>query len=119
MSLCPDDDPVHFEETLADRQTQIAVAAETFKLLGDPTRLKILLACLSEPVAVGDIARKVDASPSLVSHHLRLLRGARLVRRTRQARQMYYEAADHHIEHIVADMIVHAGEHDAMDDADP
>ncbi len=119
MSVCPDDDSVHFEEMLADRQAQIAVAAETFKLLGDPTRLKILLACLSEPVAVGDIARKVEASPSLVSHHLRLLRGARLVRRTRQARQMYYEAADHHIEHIVADMIVHAGEHDAMDDADP
>lgn len=119
MSVCPDDDPVHFEETLADRQAQIAVVAETFKLLGDPTRLKILIACLSEPVAVGDIASKVEASPSLVSHHLRLLRGARLVRRTRKARQMYYEAADHHIEHIVSDMIAHAGEHDGIDDPDP
>ena len=118
MSVCPDD-PAHFEETLAERQAEISVVAETFKLLGDPTRLKILIACLSEPVAVGDIARKVDASPSLVSHHLRLLRGARLVRRTRQARQMYYEAADHHIEHVVSDMIAHAGEHDAMDDPDP
>ena len=119
MRGCQLNDPALFEQALEGRQEDIAVAAETFKLLGDPTRLKILLACLSEPVAVGDIARKVEASPSLVSHHLRLLRGARLVRRTRKARQMYYEAADHHIEHIVADMIVHAGEHDAMDDADP
>ncbi|WP_180898476.1 ArsR/SmtB family transcription factor [Martelella soudanensis] len=102
-----------------DKQPEIEVAAETFKLLGDPTRLKILVACLSAPMAVGDIAHKVEASPSLVSHHLRLLRGARLVRRTRQARQMYYEAADHHIEHVVSDMIAHAGEHDGLDDPDP
>ena len=117
MSVCPSDDPAPLDEALGDRQAEIAVVAETFKLLGDPTRLKILIACLAEPVAVGDIAERVEASPSLVSHHLRLLRGARLVRRTRKARQMYYEAADHHIRHVVSDMIVHAGEHDA-DEAD-
>lgn len=119
MRSCHTDAPALFEQALEGRQAEISVVAETFKLLGDPTRLKILIACLSEPMAVGDIARKVDASPSLVSHHLRLLRGARLVRRTRQARQMYYEAADHHIEHVVSDMIAHAGEHDALDDPDP
>ena len=40
-------------------ETEILVVAETFKLLGDPTRLKILLACLDQPMAVGDIARHV------------------------------------------------------------
>lgn len=117
MSGCQPDNPALFEQALTNRQAEIAVVAETFRLLGDPTRLKILIACLGAPAAVGDIAERVDASPSLVSHHLRLLRGARLVRRTRQARQMYYEAADHHIRHVVSDMIVHAGEHD--EDPDP
>lgn len=91
-------------------EAEIFVVAETFKLLGDPTRLKILLACLEKPMAVGDIARTVDASQSLVSHHLRLLRAARLVKGTRRSKQVYYEADDHHIRHIVSDMIVHAGE---------
>lgn len=89
---------------------QIAVIAETYRLLGDPTRLRVLLACLSAPIAVGDIARAVNASPSLVSHHLRLLRAARLVRGTRRNRQVFYETADEHIARMLADMIEHAME---------
>ncbi len=49
---------------------------------------------------------------SLVSHHLRLLRAARLVRGTRHAKHVHYEADDHHIRHVISDMIVHAGEHE-------
>lgn len=89
---------------------QISVIAETYRLLGDPTRLRVLLACLSAPIAVGDIARTVNASPSLVSHHLRLLRAARLVRGTRRNRQVFYETADEHIARMLADMIEHAME---------
>jgi DNA-binding transcriptional ArsR family regulator len=92
---------------------QISVIAETYRLLGDPTRLKVLLTCLDGPIAVGDIARSVDASPSLVSHHLRLLRAARLVRGTRKTRQIYYEAADDHIRHMLTGMIEHVREEDA------
>ena len=98
---------------------QIAVIAETYRLLGDPTRLRVLLACLGEPIAVGDIARAVNASPSLVSHHLRLLRAARLVRGTRRNRQVFYETADEHIARMLADMIEHAMEdHDPGEDSD-
>lgn len=89
---------------------QISVIAETYRLLGDPTRLRVLLACLSAPIAVGDIARTVNASPSLVSHHLRLLRAARLVRGTRRNRQVFYETADEHVARMLADMIEHAME---------
>lgn len=94
---------------------QIAVIAETYRLLGDPTRLRVLLACLSEPIAVGDIARAVNASPSLVSHHLRLLRGARLVRGTRRNKQVFYQAADEHIARMLADMIEHVMEEQGED----
>lgn len=90
--------------------TQIAIIAETYRLLGDPTRLRVLLACLDGPIAVGDIAQGIEASPSLVSHHLRLLRAARLVRGTRKTRQVFYEAADDHIRDMLVDMVEHARE---------
>lgn len=90
--------------------SQIAMIAETYRLLGDPTRLRVLLACLDGPIAVGDIARAVHASPSLVSHHLRLLRAARLVEGARHNRQVLYRTADHHIARMLTDMIEHAME---------
>jgi DNA-binding transcriptional ArsR family regulator len=90
--------------------SQITIIAETYRLLGDPTRLRVLLACLDGPIAVGDIAQSIDASPSLVSHHLRLLRAARLVRGTRKTRQIFYEAADDHIRDMLLGMIEHVGE---------
>ncbi|MNO00363.1 HTH-type transcriptional repressor SmtB [compost metagenome] len=64
---------------------------------------------------MGDIATAVNASPSLVSHHLRLLRGARLVRGTRRNRQVFYQAADEHIAHMLTDMIEHAMEEQGAD----
>lgn len=97
---------------------QITVIAETYRLLGDPTRLRVLLACVGDPIAVGDIARAVNASPSLVSHHLRLLRAARLVRGTRRNRQVFYETADSHIARMLGDMIEHATEDHSADDSD-
>lgn len=87
--------------------------AGTFRLLGDPTRLRILLVCLDEPHSVGQIATRTGASQSLVSHHLRLLRAARLVRGTREAKQVFYRAADQHIRRMLTDMIEHVAETDA------
>lgn len=94
----------------APTDSQIASIAATYRLLGDPTRLRVLLACLPGPIAVGDIALAVKASQSLVSHHLRLLRAARLVRGTRRNKQVFYETADDHVAHMLADMVAHAME---------
>lgn len=102
----------------APSDSQIAIIAETYRLLGDPTRLRVLLACLNAPMAVSDIATTVNASQSLVSHHLRLLRGARLVRGTRRNRQVFYEAADEHVAHMLTDMIEHAMEEEPAGDSD-
>lgn len=92
------------------REIDVARVAETFKLLGDPTRLRILLACLDAPRSVGEIAAAAGASQSLVSHHLRLLRGARLVRGERDARQVFYQAADQHVRHMIEDILEHSAE---------
>lgn len=84
--------------------------ADLFKLLGDATRLRIVLTCIEIPVAVSDIAERLDLSASLVSHHLRLLRGARIVRAQRNGKQVFYTAADHHIRCVVGDMLEHIAE---------
>jgi ArsR family transcriptional regulator, lead/cadmium/zinc/bismuth-responsive transcriptional repressor len=88
----------------------IAQLADLFHLLGDPTRLRIVLACLSTPIAVSDIATTLELSSSLVSHHLRLLRAARIVKSERQGKQVFYSAADAHISGVLNDMLEHIAE---------
>ncbi|MFZ4534569.1 MAG: ArsR/SmtB family transcription factor [Alsobacter sp.] len=85
--------------------------ADLFRLLGDPSRLKIVVACLRTPLAVSDIAERLGLSVSLVSHHLRLLKGARLVRADRQGKQIFYGADDMHVRRMVEDMVTHVAEH--------
>jgi len=87
-----------------------AVLADMFKLLGDPSRLKIVMALLDGPVSVGAIAERLKLSPSLVSHHLRLLRAARLADHERRGRQMLYSVHDHHIRCVIEDMVEHVTE---------
>ncbi|MDH3240006.1 MAG: metalloregulator ArsR/SmtB family transcription factor [Alphaproteobacteria bacterium] len=84
--------------------------AETFRLMGDPTRLAILVECLDGPVAVGDLVARTGASQSLVSHHLRLLRAARILTARREGKNVYYAAMDEHIRTVVGDMIDHVAE---------
>lgn len=95
--------------TLAAPDTDVRrTIADLFHLLGDPTRLGIVYACLSAPLAAGDIARAVGISASLASHHLRLLKAARLVRAERRGKNIYYAAADDHVRRILEDMAEHA-----------
>ena len=96
-------------------QNEITILAETFRLLGDPSRLKILLSCVPAPISVGDIAERLDLSVTLVSHHLRLLRGARLVKGDRQGKQIFYAIADQHVSHVLQDMATHISEDHADD----
>jgi DNA-binding transcriptional ArsR family regulator len=71
--------------------------ADTFKVLGDTTRVRILDAVSRSELCVCDIARLVGLSESAVSHQLRLLRGTRLVRARRAGRQVFYTLDDDHI----------------------
>ncbi len=86
---------------------QATVLAEVFRLLGDPSRLRIALLCAAGARAVTDIAEQLDMSVSLVSHHLRLLRSARLVRPERQGRQVFYSATDDNVRCVLIDMADH------------
>lgn len=90
--------------------SDVAELADMFRLLGDTTRLRIVRACLDAPISVGGIAGQLELSPSLVSHHLRLLRAARVVKADRQGKQVFYAAADQHVSGVLADMLAHIAE---------
>ena len=99
---------VNFE--LSDDQT--AELAETFTLLADPSRLGIVAACSKEAISVGDIADKLGLSPSLVSHHLRLLRAARILRGERRGKHVFYSLADDCVREVLGIMVTHLFGHD-------
>ena len=86
--------------------------AETFHLLGEPNRLRIVLVCLKAPVSVGVLADDLGVSPSLVSHHLRLLRAARLLEGRREGKRVFYAPADDHVRSVIRDMLAHVAEVD-------
>ena len=97
---------------------EILALAEIFRLMGEPNRLHIILAVRNDPKPVGQIAEMLGLSPSLVSHHLRLLRATRILKATRRGKQVYYSAADQHVERMISDMTEHVGEpalHDVAD----
>ena len=86
---------------------QAGTLADTFRLLGDATRLKIVLACANRPTGVSEIAERLQISLPLTSHHLRLLRAAGLVRAERQGKTVRYLLSDGHIGHMLGDMTDH------------
>ena len=75
----------------------VAGLTEIFRVLGDPTRVRILEALAEAERCVGDIARCIGLSESAVSHQLRLLRGARVVRSRREGRMIFYALDDRHV----------------------
>ncbi|MEM6904029.1 MAG: metalloregulator ArsR/SmtB family transcription factor [Pseudomonadota bacterium] len=103
------------DELHSDQTTQLA---ETFGLLADPTRLSIVISCMEHERAAGDIAERLGLSASLTSHHLRLLRSARILKSDRRGKQVFYAMADHCVESVLKIMIDHifAHGHDRDDD---
>jgi ArsR family transcriptional regulator, lead/cadmium/zinc/bismuth-responsive transcriptional repressor len=97
----------------ADQASQLA---EMFRLLGEPNRLGIVANCLDRPLNVGEITARLSLSQSLVSHHLRLLRAARLLKAGRRGKQVYYSIADGHVREMLTNMIEHIAEPDEHDD---
>lgn len=97
------------QQRLLDARTVNAVA-DVFKLLGDPTRVRLVDALSHGERCVCDLATLVGLTESAVSHQLRLLRGARLVRARRSGRQAFYSLDDHHVLGLVHDTRRHVEE---------
>jgi DNA-binding transcriptional ArsR family regulator len=87
---------------------QVALASDAFRLLSDPTRIKLLWALLQGESSVSGLAELVGASPTAVSQHLAKLRWARLVQVRREGTFAYYSAADDHVARLLAEAFSHA-----------
>lgn len=87
-----------------------AALADTFKVLGDTTRVRILDELSRSELCVFDIASRVGLSESAVSHQLRLLRNARIVRTRRNGRQIFYTLDDQHVVRLLAQALEHVEE---------
>jgi ArsR family transcriptional regulator len=88
----------------------VAALADTFRILGDTTRVRILDALAHAELCVCDLATLLDLSESAVSHQLRLLRGMRLVRARRDGRMVFYALDDQHITRLFQEGLGHVGE---------
>ena len=75
----------------------VYAVADTFRVLGDPTRVRILDALADGELCVCDIAELAGISESAVSHQLRLLRNTRIVRTRRDGRMIFYALDDKHV----------------------
>lgn len=84
--------------------------AETFKVLSDPTRVKILCALSKAELCVCDLSALLGMNDSAVSHHLRLLRTLKLVKYRREGRMAYYSLDDEHIEKLFQQGLEHVQE---------
>ncbi|WP_297520728.1 metalloregulator ArsR/SmtB family transcription factor [uncultured Clostridium sp.] len=91
------------EETLYD-------LAELFKVFGDSTRIKILCSLFEAEMCVCDIATTLGMSQSAVSHQLRVLKNAKLVKFRKEGKAVYYSLDDDHVKHIFNEGLNHINE---------
>lgn len=84
--------------------------AELFKVFGDPTRIKILHALFVSEMCVCDIAALLEMNQSAISHQLRILKQARLVKYRRDGKVVYYSLDDQHIMEIFDRGLAHVNE---------
>lgn len=96
------------QENMISEETSI-VLAEFFKVLGDPTRIKILYALSVNEMCVCDISKLLNISQSAVSHQLRVLRTARLVKYRKEGKVVYYSLDDEHVENVFRQGLDHIG----------
>lgn len=84
--------------------------ADLFKVFSDTTRIKILYSLMEKERCVAAIANLLDATQSAVSHQLRILKQAHLVRGRREGKSIIYSLADDHVKSILDQGIIHVCE---------
>lgn len=115
--VCVDQAKVDRARAMGPTNTAIQSLAETFKALGDPTRLRLLAALAQEELCVCDLATLTKVSESAVSHSLRTLRQLRLVRHRKAGKIAYYRLDDDHVRRLIVEGLTHVSE--SADDTDP
>ena len=81
--------------------------ADIFKILGDPTRIKLLALLTSDEMRVSDIADALDMGQSAISHQLRVLRDASLVKFRKEGKEAWYSLDDDHVVKLMGQGLDH------------
>jgi ArsR family transcriptional regulator len=89
---------------------ELQKTAELFKVLSDPSRLKIINALILSEMCVCDIAALTDMTQPAISHHLKVLRQTQLVKYRREGKVVYYSLDDEHVNNIFYQGLIHASE---------
>ena len=84
--------------------------ADLFRVFADSTRIRILYCIMEKEVCVGDIAAALNMTVSAISHQLRILKTAKLVKYRKDGKTSYYSLADSHVKTIMAQGIEHIEE---------
>ena len=98
---------VPLPEQLSPNAELLDDLAELYKIFRDSTRIKILYTLFTEERGVGDIARLLGMTMSAISHQLRILKQARLVKPRREGKMVYYALVDDHVRTIFAQGLDH------------
>ena len=99
----------HVLSALPDDE-QLYDLADLFRMFGDTTRIKILYVLFESELCVCDIARLLNLSQSAVSHQLRILKDAKLVRFRREGKTVFYTLDDDHVRRILSLGMEHISE---------
>ena len=92
------------------QEGEIQKMTDFFKMFSDPHRARILSFLRQGELCVGDLAALLDATPSAVSHQLKLLRSVALVRYRRKGKILFYALADRHVEELLDQGLEHIRE---------
>ena len=105
------EDIVKVVKTKLPNEELVSGLTEIFKLLGDSTRLRILMALEVSEMCVCCISSSLDMSDSAVSHQLRLLKESNLIKSRRDGKYVYYSLSDDHVRSLIDTASAHISEH--------
>lgn len=112
--FCVDDkihkDVIGYVESVLNVSEDYNTISEIFKVLGNPTRLKIVRILKEAEVCVHDLAHLLSIEQSIVSNHLKVLKRTNLVKYRRDGKVVYYQLADNHVVGILDLAFQHASE---------
>ena len=90
--------------------TTITRLSETFKIFGDNTRIRILWTLFDKELSVSEISEALNMSQSAISHQLRTLKQARLIKARRDGKNSFYSLDDDHVKRIIEQVLIHVEE---------
>lgn len=108
--LCTHENIVNRVKGKLQSEEQMKELADFYKVFGDATRIRILCVLLESEMCVCDLAEILGMTQSAISHQLRVLKQAKLVKNRREGKTVYYSLADGHIQTIISQGMEHITE---------